>query len=93
MKPTVREIGNYLMVDENQTTNFNKDIMAKDLQGNTTIVVKCYCTIVARKTISYYMTIENHEIFEQCQELIQQEVEKFKNEAMKIAKEQLVPII
>lgn len=93
MKGNVREIGNFLQVDENQTISYNKDIVMTDLSKNSKVIVKCYCTIVAGQSISHYMKVEDFEIFASQKELIQAEIEKFKEEATKIATDHNVPII
>lgn len=89
----VEKLNEFLSVSNNQTTNFNKDIILSDLQGNQEIVVKCYCTIVAGKSISYYMDVLNESIFESQKELIQTQIETFKTEATQLATNNNVPII
>lgn len=88
-----RKINEFLTTQNNQTTNFNKDIVVTDLDNNSRIIVKCYCTIVSGKSISYYMTVEDEEIFENNKEAIQEEIARFKEEAMDLAKRNDVPII
>lgn len=86
-------INEYLTSQSNQTINFNKDIVVSDLDGNSRIIVKCYCTIISGKSISYYMTVEDEEIFEGSREAIQVEIAKFKEEAVELATKNDVPII
>lgn len=86
-------INDFLSVSNNQTTNFNKDIILSDLSGNHEIVVKCYCTIVSGKSISYYMDVINESVFESQKTLIQEQIEIFKSEAIQLAKNNNVPII
>ena len=93
MQGNIRDIGNFLQVDENQTINYNKDIVMSDLAKNSKVIVKCYCTIVAGQSISHYMKVEDFEIFTSQKELIQAEIDKFKEEAIRIATEHNVPII
>lgn len=88
-----QNIGNFLSIQENQTINYNKDIVVTDLEQNQKIVVKCYCTIVAHKSISYYMDVIDPSIFNSQKELIQGEIDKFKAEATRIAQENHVPIL
>lgn len=87
------KMNEFLTSQNNQTINFNKDIIVSDLEGNTKIVVKCYCTIVNGKSISYYMTVEDESIFENNKECIQEEITKFKQEAIDLATKNNVPII
>lgn len=93
MKGNVTEIGNFLQVDENQTVTYNKDIVMTDLNRNSKTVVKCYCTIISGVSISHFMRVEDYEIFTAQKELIQVEIDKFKSEAIEIAKANNVPII
>lgn len=93
MKGNVRDIGNFLQVDENQTINYNKDIVMTDLNSNSKTICKCYCTIVANQSISYYMSVEDPTIFESQKEQIQVEINKFKEEAIRIATEHNVPVL
>ena len=86
-------LSEFLSVSDNQTTNFNKDIILSDLNQNQEVVVKCYCTIVAGKSISYYMDVLNEKIFASQKELIQEQIELFKAEAVTIAQNNNVPII
>lgn len=88
-----QDIGNYLSVQENQVINYNKDIVVTDLSGNQKIVVKCYCTITAYRSISYYMDVIDTDIFNAQRETIQLEIDKFKAEATKIAQDHHVPIL
>ena len=89
----VENLNDFLSVSNNQTTNFNKDIILSDLSGNQEIIVKCYCTIVAGKSISYYMDVLNEIIFATQKELIQEQIELFKTEATQLAINNNVPII
>lgn len=89
----IEKMNEFLNVSSNQTTSFNKDIVLNDLNGNNEIVVKCYCTIVAGKSISYYMDVINERIFESQKELIQTQIELFKAEAIQLATNNNVPII
>lgn len=86
-------LNDFLSVSNNQTINFNKDIMLSDLSGNQETVVKCYCTITAGKSISYYMDVLNETIFTSQKEIIQAQIEKFKQEAIQLATNNNVPII
>lgn len=88
-----RKINEFLTSQNNQTINFNKDIVVTDLNGNSRIIVKCYCTIINGKSISYHMTVEDEEIFEGNKEAIQVEIAKFKEEAVDLATRNNVPII
>ena len=47
-----RKINEFIGISESQNINFNKDIIMTDIEGNSKIMVKCYCTIVANKSIS-----------------------------------------
>ena len=87
------KLNEFLSVSDNQTTNFNKDIILSDLNGNQEVVVKCYCTIVAGKSISYYMDVLNETVFISQKTLIQEQIELFKSEAITIAQNNNVPII
>ncbi|MGL5765159.1 MAG: hypothetical protein ACRCX8_05890 [Sarcina sp.] len=89
----MEKMNEFLSVDSNQTTNFNKDIVLSDLNGNQEIVVKCYCTIVAGKSISYYMDVLNTQVFESQKIIIQEQIEIFKKEAEQLAINNNVPII
>ncbi|WP_297131626.1 hypothetical protein [Terrisporobacter sp.] len=86
-------INEFLTSQNNQTINFNKDIVVNDLEGNSRVIVKCYCTIINGRSISYYMTVEDEEIFENNKEAIQVEITKFKEEAVDLATKNNVPII
>ena len=86
-------INNFIGISENQTINYNRDIVARDLNGNDTIVVKCYCTIVKGKSISYYMDVLDKSLYENIKDMIQEEITKFKTQAEQIAKQNNVPII
>lgn len=90
---STNKINQFLTSQNNQTINFNKDIILNDLEGNGRIIVKCYCTIISGKSISYYMTVEDEDIFETNKEIIQTEISKFKNEAIDLATKNNVPII
>lgn len=89
----MERMNEFLSVDSNQTTNFNKDIVLSDLQGNQEVVVKCYCTIVSGKSISYYMDVLNESVFNSQKTLIQEQIEIFKSEAIQLATNNNVPII
>lgn len=89
----MENLNDFLSVSSNQTTNFNKDIVLSDLEGNQKIVVKCYCTIVAGKSISYYMDVLDEKVFESQKELIQTQIDNFKEEATQLAINNDVPII
>lgn len=86
-------INNFVGISENQTINYNKDIIARDLNGNDTVVVKCYCTIIAGKSISYYMDVVDKTLYENIKDMIQEEITKFKTQAEDLAKQNNVPII
>lgn len=90
---TTQSLNEFLSVSNNQTTNFNKDIILTDLSGNQEIIVKCYCTIVAGKSISYCMDVLNETVFESQKELIQSQIELFKADAIQLATNNNVPII
>ncbi|MBC6695205.1 hypothetical protein H9L25_00235 [Terrisporobacter mayombei] len=87
------KINEFLTSQNNQTINFNKDIIVSDLDGNSRVIIKCYCTIISGKSISHYMTVEDEGIFENNKEAIQTEINKFKEEAIKLAQNNNVPII
>ena len=93
----VRNIGNMMQVSENQTINFNKDIVmtVPQIDGTEQSIIVCrlYCTIVASKSIQYYMDVENADMFERMKDTIQVEIDSYKNQAIKIAQENNVPII
>lgn len=89
----MEQLNDFLSVSDNQTINYNKDIMITDLEGNSQIVVKCYCTIVANKSISYYMDVLNIKIFESQKTIIQEQIDIFKQEAEQLAKNNNVPLI
>ena len=86
-------INNFIGVSEKQTSTYNKDIIVRDLNGNDTVVVKCYCTIVAGQSISYYMDVIDTALFEKAKDVIQTEIENFKSQATEIARNNNVPII
>lgn len=88
-----RQLNDFIGVTDNQHINYNKDITMTDLEGNMKIIVKCYCTIVAGKSISYSMDVIESSVFEKYKELIQGEVSKFKAEAESIATAHNVPVI
>lgn len=86
-------INEFLVAQDNQTISFNKDIIMTDLVGNQEIIVKCYCTIISGKSISYHMTVENEEIFTANKDAIQVEIDKYKADALTVAQNNNVPII
>ena len=88
-----RKINEFIGISESQNINFNKDIVMTDIEGNSKIMVKCYCTIVANKSISYYMDVVEKEAFARYKDMLQEEISKFKTEAERIARENNVPII
>lgn len=87
------EINQFMDSVTSNNIAFNRDIVAKDLNGNNEIIVKCYCTIVAEETISYHMQVVKKAIYEANKEVIQPEIEKFVNEAKTLAQTYNVPII
>lgn len=87
------KINDFMSAQDSQKIYYNKDIVMKDLKGNATVVVKCYCTIVAGQSISYYMDVIEKQIFAEHKAVIQPEIKKFKAEAERIAEENNVPII
>ena len=92
----IREIGNMMQVSENQTINFNKDIvmtLPAESGEQSIIVCKLYCTIIANKSIQYYMNVENTDIFERMKDVIQVEINNYKEQAKRLAEENNVPII
>lgn len=93
MQSNVRNLNDFIQVDEKQTSNYNKDIVMTDLQGNAKTICSCYCTIVSYQSISYHISILEPQIFESQKETIQVEIDKFKEEAEKIAREHNVPVI
>ena len=88
-----RQINEFIGVAERQNINFNKDIIMNDIEGNSKIMVKCYCTIVAGQSISYYMDGVEKEAFARYKDVLQEEISKFKADAERIAKENNVPVI
>jgi hypothetical protein len=90
---TTENINQFMDSVTSNNISFNRDIVAKDLNGNTEVVVKCYCTIVSGETISHYMQVMKPEIFNNNKEAIQPEIEKFVNEAKTLAQAYNVPII
>ena len=88
-----RQINEFIGISESQNINFNKDIVMTDIEGNSKIMVKCYCTIVAGQSISYYMDVVEKEAFVRYKDALQEEISKFKADAERIAKENNVPVI
>ena len=88
-----RQINEFIGVAERQNINFNKDIIMNDIEGNSKIMVKCYCTIVAGQSISYYMDVVEKEAFARYKDTLQEEISNFKADAERIAKENYVPVI
>ena len=88
-----RQINEFIGVAERQNINFNKDIIMNDIEGNSKIMVKCYCTIVAGQSISYYMDVVEKEAFARSKDTLQEEIAKFKADAERIARENNVPVI
>ena len=88
-----RQINEFIGVAERQNINFNKDIIMNDIEGNSKIMVKCYCTIVAGQSISYYMDVVEKEALARYKDTLQEEISKFKAEAERIARENNVPVI
>lgn len=87
------QLNDFIGVSNQQNINYNKDVTMTDLEGNMKIIVKCYCTIVAGKSISYSMDVFEKAVFEKYKELIQSEIDKFKEETKTIAKAHNVPVI
>ena len=88
-----RQINEFIGVAEKQNINFNKDIVMTDIEGNSKIIIKCYCTIIANKSISYYMDVVETMVFEKYKNTLQEEINSFKLEAERIARDNNVPII
>lgn len=88
-----RQLNDFIGVSDNQMINYNKDITMTDLEGNQKVIVKCYCTIQASQSISYYMDVVEKDIFTKYKETIQPEIDKFKQDAERIATEHNVPVI
>ena len=88
-----RQINEIIGVAEKQNINFNKDIVMTDIEGNSKIIIKCYCTIIANKSISYYMDVVETMVFEKYKNTLQEEINSFKLEAERIARDNNVPII
>lgn len=88
-----RQINDFIGVSDKQTINYNKDITLTDLEGNQKIIVKCYCTIQANQSISYYMDVIEKDIFNKYKDVIQPEINRYKQDAERIATEHNVPII
>lgn len=88
-----KQLNDFIGVLDNQTINYNKDITMSDLEGSQKVIVKCYCTIQASKSISYYMDVIENDVFTKYKETIQPEIDKFKQDAERIATEHNVPII
>ena len=88
-----RQINEFIGVAERQNINFNKDIIMTDIEGNSKIIIKCYCTIIANKSISYYMDVVETMVFEKYKNTLQEEINSFKLEAERIARDNNVPII
>ena len=88
-----RQINEFIGVAERQNINFNKDIVMTDIEGNSKIIIKCYCTIIANKSISYYMDVVETMVFEKYKNTLQEEINSFKLEAERIARDNNVPII
>ena len=82
----VRNIGNMMQVSENQTINFNKDIVmtVPQIDGTEQSIIVCrlYCTIVASKSIQYYMDVENADMFERMKDTIQVEIDRLMSEVI-----------
>ena len=88
-----RKINEFIGISESQNINFNKDIVMTDIEGNSKIMVKCYCTIVAGQSISYYMDVVEKEAFVRYKDALQEEISNFKADAERIARENNVPVI
>ena len=88
-----RKINEFIGISESQNINFNKDIVMTDIEGNSKIMIKCYCTIVAGQSISYYMDVVEKEAFVIYKYALQEEISKFKADAERIARENNVPVI
>lgn len=78
---------------ENNTTTFNRDITVTDLEGNTKVVIKCYCTIMKGKSMSYYIDIMEKEIYNKNKTEFQVEINKWVEEAKTTATNLDVPFI
>lgn len=88
-----RQLNEFMGVSDTQTINYNKDITMSDIEGNQKVILKCYCTIIAFKSISYYVDVIEPTIFEKYTEVIQKEMDKFRADSIRIAKEHNVPVI
>ena len=88
-----RKINEFIGISESQNINFNKDIVMTDIEGNSKIMIKCYCTRVAGQSISYYMDVVEREAFARYKDALQEEISKFKADAERIARENNVPVI
>ena len=88
-----RQINEFIGVAERQNINYNKDIIMPDIEGNSKIIINCYCTIIANKSISYYMDVVETMVFEKYKNTLQEEINSFKLEAERIARDNNVPII
>lgn len=88
-----RKINEFIGISESQNINFNKDIVMTDIEGNSKVMIKCYCTIVAGQSISYYMDVIEKEAFARYKDALQEEISKFKADAERIARENNVPVI
>lgn len=86
-------MNDFIGVIENNTTTFNRDITITDLEKNSKVIVKCYCTIVKGKSMSYYLDIVEKELYMQNQAAIQAEVDKWVAEAKTTARKLEVPFI
>ena len=81
-----RKINEFIGISDSQNINFNKDIVTTDIEGNSKIMVKWYCTIVAGQSISYYMDVVEKEAFVRYKDALQEEISKFKADAERIAR-------
>lgn len=86
-------MNNGISIVENNNTTLNRDIIISDLEGNTKVIVKCYCTITKSKSMSYYIDIIEKEIYLNNKEQFQLEVDKWIADAKTVATTLEVPYI
>ena len=92
----IRNIGNNLQVAENQTINFNKDVvltLTTDNGEQSVLICKLYCTIITNKSIQYYMDVVDKTLFQNNKATIQPIIDEFKASATRLAEENNVPIV
>lgn len=90
---TTLPIAPFITIQNKSNISLNKDIVFTDVDGNDKVVVSCYGTIIAGRSINYYMDVIYPDVYNTFKEEITAEVNQWGYQLIALATEHAVPIV